>query len=65
MEQILNTFGSNPAFSNYDALAIVDGEVIPAEVASIFAAADQVDVPIMIGSNADEATTFMPRPLPL
>ena len=44
----------------YDSLAIVDGEVIPEEVQSIFDQGLQSDVPIMIGSNADEATTFLP-----
>ena len=44
----------------YDSLAIVDGEVIPEEVQSIFNQGLQSDVPTMIGSNADEATTFLP-----
>ena len=58
-EQVLATFQSDPAFSNYGSLAIVDGEVIPEEVATIFATGQQADVPVLIGSNADEATTFM------
>ena len=44
----------------YDSIAIVDGEVIPEEVQSIFNQGLQSDVPTMIGSNADEATTFLP-----
>jgi para-nitrobenzyl esterase len=58
-EHILEIFEDNPEFSNYDGLAIVDGEVIPDEVASIFAEGRQADVPVMIGSNEDEGTTFM------
>ncbi len=58
-EQVLEVFTKNPSFSNYDSLAIVDGEVIPDEVSSIFAAGQQADVPVMIGSNADEGTTFL------
>ena len=50
---------SDPQFTNYDSLAIVDGEVIPDEVATIFAAGRQADVPVMIGSNADEGSPFL------
>ena len=57
-ERVLET-QSDPQFSNYDSRAIVDGEVIPAELASIFANGQQADVPVLIGSNADEGTTFM------
>ena len=57
--QVLEVFQSDPAFSNYDTLAIVDGEVIPDEVATIFAEGRQADVPVMIGSNADEGTPFL------
>jgi para-nitrobenzyl esterase len=57
-EHVLEVFQSQPEFSNYDSLAIVDGEVIPDEVATIFAHGRQADVPVMIGSNANEATTF-------
>lgn len=59
-EHILNVFESDPAFSNYDALAIVDGDVIPDEVATLFKAGKQADVPVLIGSNANEGTTFLP-----
>ena len=58
-EQVLETFQSDPAFSNYGSLAIVDGDVIVEEVAATFAGGRQADVPVLIGSNADEATTFM------
>jgi len=42
------------------ALAIVDGEVLPNEVATIFAAGEQADVPVLIGSNANEGTALLP-----
>jgi para-nitrobenzyl esterase len=58
-ERVLEAFESDPAFSNYDSLAIVDGVVIPEDVATIFAQGNQADVPVMIGSNANEATTFL------
>ena len=48
-----------PEFTNYDSLAIVDGEVIPDEVATIFAEGRQADVPVMIGANRDESTPFV------
>ena len=59
-EHVMEVIQSDPAFSTYDALAIVDGEVIPDEVATIFATGRQADVPVLIGSNADEGTTFLP-----
>ena len=58
-EHVLKVIASNPDFSNYDSLAIVDGEVIPDEVATIFAEGRQLDVPVLIGSNSDEGTTFL------
>jgi len=38
--------------------AIVDGWVVPAQPAQIFAEKKQLRIPILIGSNADEATVF-------
>ncbi len=38
----------------------VDGWVLPDQVMAIFAAGRQNDVPILIGSNADEGTAFTP-----
>ena len=45
---------------NIDYLTIVDGDVLPEEVDNIFKSGAQADVPALIGSNADEATTFDP-----
>ena len=57
-EHVLEVFQSDPAFSDYGSLASVDGEVIPDEVATIFAEGRQADVPVMIGSTSDEGTTL-------
>lgn len=38
--------------------AIVDGWVIPEQPAKIFAAGKEMHIPVMVGSNADEATVF-------
>ena len=38
--------------------AFVDGWVFPAEIREIFAAGQQSDVPVMVGSNADEMTSL-------
>ena len=43
------------------ARAIVDGFVLPQSVAEIFAAGKQNDVPLLIGSNADEGTSLVPQ----
>lgn len=55
-EEVLEAFA---AFNIYDRLAIVDGRVIPEQVSEIFARGEQSDVPVMIGSNSDEGTTFL------
>lgn len=39
----------------------VDGWVLPQEVATIFAQGKQNDVPVIVGSNADEGTTLAPQ----
>ena len=38
----------------------VDGWLLPDQVAAIFAAGKQNDVPTLIGSNNDEGTAFTP-----
>lgn len=42
--------------------AIVDGWVLPDQPARIFAAGRQTHIPVLVGSNADEATVFGPGP---
>jgi para-nitrobenzyl esterase len=51
--------------ANGEATASVDGWALPAEVRAIFAAGKQNDVPVLIGSNADEGTAFTSRTLTL
>ena len=38
--------------------AIVDGWVVPEQPAKIFAEGQQLKIPVLVGSNADEATVF-------
>ncbi len=57
-EHVLATYLANPA--DFGALAIVDGEVLEDEVAAVFEAGEQADVPVLIGSNADEGTALLP-----
>lgn len=40
---------------------IVDGWVVPQEIATIFAQGKQNDVPLLVGYNADEGTTLAPQ----
>jgi para-nitrobenzyl esterase len=42
--------------------AIVDGWVVPEQPARIFAEGRQAHIPVLVGSNADEATVFGPGP---
>ena len=60
-QDIIDAFASDPEIlMNFDRLTIVDGAVLPDEVNTIFAEGHQADVPVLIGSNADEATMFDP-----
>ena len=56
---ILNAWSHHPepAFD-----AAVDGWVIPDQPARIFAEGRQAPIPVLVGSNADEATVFGPGP---
>ena len=57
-EHVLATYLANPTLLS--ALAIVDGDVLTDEVEAVFEAGKQADVPVLIGSNADEGTALMP-----
>ena len=57
-EQIIAAVQADPSLNNFEAMPIVDGEVIPQELEQIFASGKQADVPVLIGSNADESTAF-------
>lgn len=41
--------------------AIVDGYVLPQDIATIFSQGKQNDVPLLVGYNADEGTTLAPQ----
>jgi len=53
--EILNAWKIDPGL-HFD--AIVDGWVVPKQPAQVFANGKQMHVPILVGSNADEATVF-------
>lgn len=56
---ILNAWSRHPELA-FD--ASVDGWVLPDQPARIFAQGRQMRIPVLIGSNADEATVFGPGP---
>ena len=58
-EKILKTWSGDQKIQ-FD--AIVDGWVIPEQPARIFAEGRQAHIPVLVGSNADEATVFGPGP---
>src|SRR5215467_727990 len=66
-QSILKTLRAKPAegllksSETETARAIVDGWVLPEEVAAIFAQGKQNDVPLLVGYNADEGTTLAPQ----
>jgi para-nitrobenzyl esterase len=57
--QIIATAESSPAFSTNEFIPTVDGEVLPDEVSVIFSSGEQIDVPTMIGNNANEHAAVM------
>ena len=58
-EAILNAWRLHPQLT-FD--AIVDGWVIPEQPVRIFTDGRQARIPVLVGSNADEATVFAPGP---
>ena len=54
-DQILKAWSKDPQV-HFD--AIVDGWIVPEQPARIFAMGKQMRVPVLVGSNADEATVF-------
>ena len=62
--QIIQNIERDPLYSTqFDSLTIIDGEVIPEDISLIFKKGQQADVPVLIGSTADEATSFDPKML--
>ena len=55
VDQILKAWSQDPQV-HFD--AIVDGWVVPEQPAKIFAEGKQMHIPVLIGSNANEATVF-------
>jgi len=53
--EILKAWKDDPGL-HFD--AIVDGWIVPKQPAQIFARGKQMEIPILVGSNADEATVF-------
>ncbi|MDA9661162.1 carboxylesterase family protein, partial [Gammaproteobacteria bacterium] len=63
-EEIINRVEQDPVYlTTFDTLTIIDGEVLPEAVSTIFAKGKQANTPVLIGSTADEATTFDPKML--
>jgi para-nitrobenzyl esterase len=61
-EEIINRVEQDPTYSTtFDTLTIIDGEVLPEAVSAIFLKGNQANTPVLIGSTADEATTFDPK----
>jgi para-nitrobenzyl esterase len=54
-DEILKAWKADPSL-HFD--AIVDGWVVPRQPAEIFAKGEQMRIPVLVGSNADEATVF-------
>lgn len=54
--EILEAWSKDRQQIHFD--AIVDGWIVPEQPAKIFAEGKQIHVPVIIGSNADEATVF-------
>jgi para-nitrobenzyl esterase len=54
-DELLKVWNRDPQV-HFD--AIVDGWVIPEQPAKIFAEGKQLRIPVLVGSNADEATVF-------
>lgn len=57
--RILEVAESSPLFNTYEYLSTVDGEVLPDDVGTIFAAGRQADVPVLVGSTADEGSALL------
>lgn len=59
-EKIIEVFNNNPEGRRFRTQPNVDGWVLPDEIRNIFAKGQQNDVPVIVGSNANEMTTLTP-----
>lgn len=57
-EKIVELFNNNPEARNFRTQPNVDGWALPDEIRNIFAQGKQNDVPVLLGSNANEMTTL-------
>jgi para-nitrobenzyl esterase len=57
-ETIVTVFSGDPEGSKFRSAANVDGWVFPDEIRGLFAKGKQNDVPVIVGSNANEMTTL-------
>jgi para-nitrobenzyl esterase len=57
-EKIVEVFNNDPEGKRFRTSPNVDGWVLPDEIRNIFAQGKQTDVPVIVGSNADEMTTL-------
>ena len=57
-EKIIDTFNNDAEGKKFRTAPNVDGWVLPDEIRNIFARGKQNDVPVIVGSNADEMTTL-------
>ena len=58
---VLEVSESSPAFSGYDFLPTVDGEVLIEDLGTTFANGRQADVPVMVGWAAEEGAVAVPE----
>ena len=61
---IISNLEKDPLYTTqFDSLTVIDGTIIPEDISKIFERGEQADVPVLIGSTADEATPFDPKML--
>jgi para-nitrobenzyl esterase len=58
-EKIIEVFNNDPEGKKFRTAPNVDGWVLPDEIRNIYAKGKQNDVPVMLGSNANEMTTLV------
>ncbi|HSE97049.1 MAG TPA: carboxylesterase family protein, partial [Blastocatellia bacterium] len=64
-EKIIDVFNNDPEGRKFRTQPVVDGWVLPDEIRNIFAEGKQNDVPVIVGSNANEMTTLtVPATIP-
>ncbi|HET9531512.1 MAG TPA: carboxylesterase/lipase family protein, partial [Blastocatellia bacterium] len=57
-EKIVEVFNNDPEGRKFRTQPVVDGWVLPDEIRNIFAQGKQNDVPVIVGSNANEMTSL-------